>query len=69
MQDRTLNLLNYDGMMFGLHQFTEVDPEAESFGATFYMKTRDPEKISRRREEKRIEFASAKRVAQLRPGS
>lgn len=62
MQDRILNLLSYDGMMFGLHQFTEHDPKSESYGATFYLKTRDPEAVSLRREEKRIEFASAKRV-------
>lgn len=59
MQDRTLNLLNYDGMMFGLHQFTELDTESPSYGATFYVKTRDPETVSLRREEKRKAFADA----------
>lgn len=63
MQDRIVNLLSYDGMMFGLHQFTELDKASPSYGATFYVKTRDPEVVSRRREEKRVEFASAKRAS------
>lgn len=58
MHDQTFNLLNYDGMMLGLHQFTEVDETSPSYGATFYVKTRDPEIVSRRREEKRREFAA-----------
>lgn len=65
MQDRIMNPetnLRYDGMMLGLHQFTELDEARPSFGATFYTKTRDPELISRRREEKRVAFALGKRA-------
>lgn len=66
MQDRILNPetnLRYDGMMLGLHQFTEVDKSSPSYGATFCTKTRDPELVSRRREEKRVAFASGKRAS------
>lgn len=62
MQDRILNPmtdLRYDGMMLGLHQFTEVDSASPSYGATFYTKTRDPETVSLRREEKRVAFSKA----------
>lgn len=62
MQDRILNLLSYDGMMFGLYQFTELDETSPSYGATFYVKTNDPETVSRRREEKRREFAGGEVV-------
>lgn len=58
MQDRILTLLSYDGMMFGLYQFTELDRESPSYGATFYVKTKEVEAVSRRREEKRVEFAA-----------
>lgn len=60
MQDRILNPmtdLRYDGMMLGLHQFTEVDGSSPSYGATFYTKTKDALEVSRRREEKRIAFS------------
>lgn len=55
--------LRYDGMMLGLHQFTELDETSPSYGATFYLKTDDPKAVSRRREEKREQFASGKRIA------
>jgi hypothetical protein len=66
MQDRILNPgtdLRYDGMMLGLHQFTELDATRPSYGATFYTKSRKPELVSLRREEKRVAFASGKRAS------
>lgn len=63
MQDTTLNasLLKYDGLFCGLHQFTEYDKSRASYGASFYLKTTDPVEVSRRREEKRIEFENGLR--------
>jgi hypothetical protein len=63
MQDATLNPipLRYDGIMLGLHQFTEIDPSVASYGASFYLDTLDPVAVAKRREEKRIQFASAAR--------
>lgn len=55
---RDIKNLRYDGMMLGLHQFTEVDESSPSYGASFYLKTLDPAEVSRRREEKRVEFAA-----------
>lgn len=68
MQDVILNPatdLKYDGMCLGLHQYTEYDQSRASFGASFYLKTTDPVAVSRRREEKRIEFESAKYTAKI----
>lgn len=52
----TLPNLKYDGMMMGLHQFTEYDRTVASYGATFYLNTTDPVELSRRREEVRVKF-------------
>lgn len=63
MQDTTMNPatdLKYDGMMGELHQFTEYDKSSPSYGCSFYLRTTDPVAVSRRREEKRIQFEGAK---------
>lgn len=64
MKDAIMNPatdLKYDGIFMGLHQFTEYDKSRASYGASFYLKTTDPVEVSRRREEKRIEFENGLR--------
>lgn len=60
MQETT-ETLSYDGPFMGMFQYTELDKSKASFGTSFVVKDRSIETVSRRREEKRVQFESARK--------